>query len=348
MIPRINNFDLIRLLAALQVVLSHGVYHLKIDGPFHTFYERFAQYFPGVPIFFTISGFLIFWSFDRKPALKQYVINRVLRLYPALYACLGVTVVLLAISSSVNLFTHKEFYGWLFTQMTFLQFYTPEILRFWGVGTPNGSLWTIAVEVQFYIAVPIIYFLIKKFKGAFVLALVFGISIAINIALASLEDNIFKKLGFVSVLPYLFNFMLGSMVYLYWNKIHFIFENKFWQWLLVYLLYIAIFSYILDLDINSYYITSPLHILTPILLCFLVMSLAFSHNNISHKILRENDISYGVYIYHMVVINIFIQFGLIGDSFYLVTAFITTLTTAYLSWVIIEKRSLKLKKYFAN
>ncbi len=34
LIPRVNNFDLIRLVAALQVVFMHGFFHLKINNEF--------------------------------------------------------------------------------------------------------------------------------------------------------------------------------------------------------------------------------------------------------------------------------------------------------------------------
>lgn len=37
------------------------------------------------------------------------------------------------------------------TESIFMQFWTPDSLCGFGVGTPNGSLWTICVIVQFYI-----------------------------------------------------------------------------------------------------------------------------------------------------------------------------------------------------
>ena len=60
-IDRNNNFDLIRLLAALQVLFWHGAVHLGIMPRFGIFKEILFQ-LPGVPIFFTISGFLISYS----------------------------------------------------------------------------------------------------------------------------------------------------------------------------------------------------------------------------------------------------------------------------------------------
>jgi len=132
-IPRINNFDLIRLFAALQVVYMHSMNHLKIEGAAKSIYEMFMQYFPGVPIFFTVSGFLIFWAYDRNPDLKKYTVNRLLRLYPALYVCLAITIGLLVTFSSISLLSNTSFYIWLVGQLSIFQFYTPEILRFWGV-----------------------------------------------------------------------------------------------------------------------------------------------------------------------------------------------------------------------
>ncbi|KXO85690.1 hypothetical protein AYK86_16360 [Acinetobacter venetianus] len=346
MVHQINNFDLIRFLAACQVVYTHGIHHLRIEGPIFSIFEKFIQYFPGVPIFFTVSGFLIFWSFDRKPKLKQYIKNRILRLYPALYVCLAVTILLLILSSSYELLNQLSFYVWLITQATFFQFYTPDILRFWGVGTPNGSLWTIAVEVQFYVIVPIIYFLIKKFNGAIILTTLFLISVILNFALTTLEPSIIKQLIFISIAPYLFNFIIGSTIYLYWNKLKFLFEGKFLFWFIAYLIYFNLFGNYLGYEIKNYQINNIFQLITPILLSLTTISFAFSFNNLSNKILNHNDISYGVYIYHMLVINTLVYLGYTNDNLYFFAVFFITLLLGYLSWILIEKNALKLKNKF--
>ena len=155
---RINNFDLIRLFAAAQVVIVHGVDHLGVRGV-----DRFIDlisYFPGVPIFFTISGFLISKSWERSPDYKSYFRNRLLRIYPALWVCLFFTITIF-ITSGVR-FDFGEFAAWLAAQLTFFQFYNPEFLRTFGVGVMNGSLWTIPVELQFYFLLPFLYLLCKQ------------------------------------------------------------------------------------------------------------------------------------------------------------------------------------------
>ncbi|KZZ60966.1 hypothetical protein A3762_14930 [Oleiphilus sp. HI0125] len=82
---RNNNFDLLRLIAALQVAFVHGVDHFKVEMP-ETLMTVIAA-FPGVPIFFVISGFLISAAYDRTPSMRTYAINRLLRIYPALWFC---------------------------------------------------------------------------------------------------------------------------------------------------------------------------------------------------------------------------------------------------------------------
>ena len=72
MINRINNFDLIRLLAAFQVVIAHGIIHLKINNPLSSL-SYILNYFPGVIVFFTISGFLITSSLQRNINIKTEI-----------------------------------------------------------------------------------------------------------------------------------------------------------------------------------------------------------------------------------------------------------------------------------
>ena len=87
-ISRNNNFDLIRLLAALQVLIWHGAVHLDVFDKIYGLLNVLFQ-LPGVPIFFTISGFLITHSLERSNfQLKKYFQNRALRIYPALWVCI--------------------------------------------------------------------------------------------------------------------------------------------------------------------------------------------------------------------------------------------------------------------
>lgn len=61
-----NNFDLIRLAAASQVMVIHSIHNLGIETSRALEMLEFAlSFFPGVPIFFVISGYLVSASYER-------------------------------------------------------------------------------------------------------------------------------------------------------------------------------------------------------------------------------------------------------------------------------------------
>ena len=348
---RNNNFDLIRLIAALQVVILHTKEHLKIENEILDLISKnFLRFIPGVPIFFVISGFLIYSSYERNNKnITQYIVNRSLRIFPALWICFLLTLLLLFIDFDGNIFIEspKDILLWSIGQLTFFQFYTPDILRFWGVGTPNGSLWTITVEIQFYILIPLIYSIFSKFKQIWKpFIIIFLISICANVLIISYKsqgESIIEKLGNVFVLPYLYYFLIGILFKKYWNLISGLFKNKFWIWSTLYLIYILIFHYFLNCDVTSYWIYSPLNLFADILLAGCTLSLSFSFIGLGQKILKGNDISYGLYIYHMLIVNFMVQRNLISEEYFLFVVIIVSIILASISWLLVEKKALESK-----
>ena len=161
---RFNNFDLLRLIAAMQVVVLHSIGILQIQPTELTRgFLQFLHLFPGVPVFFFISGFLISKSYESNHKLSEYSQNRVLRLYPGLIACVSLSFILIYISGYMATVDAGMLdWGILYlAKTTFVQFYNPDFMRSYGDGVLNGSLWTITVELQFYFLVPIVYTLFK-------------------------------------------------------------------------------------------------------------------------------------------------------------------------------------------
>jgi peptidoglycan/LPS O-acetylase OafA/YrhL len=254
---------------------------------------------------------------------------------------------LLAYTGDVrDIFRSKAFYLWIFEQLTFFQFHTPDLFRFWGVGTPNGSLWTITVEVQFYFLIPILYYLIAKagkFK-MYIILFAFLISIVCNCYFAKLDTESMQfKLAGVWVLPYLYCFILGVFAYMKWEYIKMWFEGKFLIWLSVFLTYILVLGNLLKFELASYFITNPFHIITNVFLSGLTLSAAFSYKKLSNSLIKENDISYG-YIYHMLVVNYFVQNKYIGNLALFIGVVFIVIIVAFLSWKFIELPFLNLKQ----
>jgi peptidoglycan/LPS O-acetylase OafA/YrhL len=340
-----NNFDLVRLIAAIQVFFTHAIDHLDIQNPVINFlYYKILIFFPGVPIFFTVSGFLIYASYERnKDDLKKFYQNRILRIYPALIVCIFFTLLLLWLDSTTNIF-NVNLLSWLIAQITFFQFYTPDILRFWGVGTPNGSLWTISVEIQFYLLIPLIYFLFRsKNKWIIIFSFVFIFSLLNNIIFND-RSHLFGKLYNLFIFKYLYYFLFGVLAYKCWDFLHHIFIKRFVFITVLYTLYFVFFGNILKYDISSYFITSPFTFIAHVLLSLWTLSLAYTGVGLSDRLLGGNDISYGVYIYHMPVVNYLVHHSYKNKALYLFIAFMITLTLAFFSWKLVEEKMLKLKK----
>lgn len=339
MFQKNNNFDFLRLFAAFQVVFFHALIHLEINLP--VTFKHVVIYFenyPGVLMFFTISGFLISSSLDRNKNLLKYFKNRILRIFPALLVCFIFTFILLILFKIINLnniFT-LTILEWILTQITFFQFWTPSIFRSWGVGTPNGSLWTIPVEIQFYVILPLITYLSQKTHiiiGFFIIIF----SLFINWELSHINGStIILKLLKVSVFPHLWSFLIGVITYHLWEKIKPYFVGKALYWFVAFNCYIFISGFG-----PSYWPIFP-QLISNFLLSFLTISFAFTIPELS-KILKGNDLSYGIYIYHMLIVNTFVELGMIGQTKYLYFLFLLTIIFAFFSWRFIESKFLKYK-----
>lgn len=334
MISRDNNFDLIRLLAALEVSIGHIISHLECGGG-----GKFHLPFPGVFIFFVISGFLITSSYERNKDFRQYIKNRMLRIFPALWIAFGLVFIAIACFGYVNgeMLLLPQFWAWVVGQTTLFQFYTPDVLRSFGVGCPNGSLWTIPVEFGFYLVLPLIMWIFKKRRNIGLICLMV-ISVLINfLANRYGKDGVLFKLLGCSVFPWLYCFLIGSVIYLNWERIRSWFEGRFLIWLSVYLLYVFLVSG------PSYEISSFAVLISNLLLACTAISAAYTYPKIG-KMLHGYDISYGLYVYHMVVVNVFVQLGLIRQWYYAVIVLLISLMIAFLSWTFVEKKTLAWKK----
>ncbi len=126
---RVNNFDLLRILAATQVLIIHSMARLEIPVPPSL---RWLEWFPGVPIFFVISGYLVSASFERQSNITRYLRNRFLRIYPGLWACIGLTfIVAIALG-----FMPGPFMDFVWPTIQLLGFiFTPHLLQHIGSDT---------------------------------------------------------------------------------------------------------------------------------------------------------------------------------------------------------------------
>ncbi len=346
----INNFDLIRLLAATQVVYHHVIREMDVEltgltAEFH----HILSIFPGVPIFFFVSGFLISRSYENNSKTSEYFLNRFLRLFPGLTVCVAISIALVAISGYLTTVdvSIMELVFLFLSKITILQSYNPDFLRAYGDGVLNGALWTITVEIEFYILLPIMYVLFNlesknksTLKLIFILIFFFLLNRAFTYIPAEYGDGIPYKLVKYSFIPYFYMFILGVIFQKNFDFFHRILSGK-----LLYLLPVYCLIAIPSLEIEGMSFGNNVNPFIFILMITVIFTFAYSYENLSNTLLRRNDISYGVYIYHTPIIN-YMLYNLWANTFsHAMIALASTIIIAIISWKLIEYPSLLLKKH---
>lgn len=339
---RLNNFDLIRLCAAAQVAVIHAAEALHVgSSPL----LKWVGLFPGVPIFFFVSGFLVAQSLERTRSLTAFYRNRFLRVFPALWACFAFSLALVALFKPLP-WVYPEFPAWLAAQMTFVQFYNPDFMRDFGLGVLNGSLWTIPVELQFYLALPILFLLVRRL-GISLLWTVTGVSlIAHGVFQAFLygDDTFAAKLIQVTLAPWLGFFLIGALASHLWPHVQNQFRGRALAWVGVYAIVASLALVVLGDGITGNRLPAPL----AVLLFGAVLSTAYTAPQLSTSLLRGSDISYGLYLFHAPLINAYLEatergWIVIPPNMGLTAILMSTILLALLSWFFVERPALGLK-----
>lgn len=321
-----NCFTLVRYIMALTVIFWHGRRDLGIN-------DFFFNKFTCVPVFFFISAFLAMYSLDKKEiGFIDYIKRRFKRIYPELW----ISVILCGLVIGIqypNVFKSIWYYIWLFGQSTFFQFWTPDLLRFYGNGTPNGALWTIIVTIQFYV---IIYFLHKKIKKLPVwldiVLIICGVLLNSLISFTEIYcPEIVYKLIWQTILPYTYMFYMGIVFYKYFDKLVYYLTKYFYIVLAVYVLYCinsSIFNYVIPYTSNT---SQPFYVIANLIFWF-----AFAYKFSFIKI--KKDYSYGMFVFHMIFMNYFVHNGLIINNYVtFIIVLLLTMFTAVLSDLLVNK-----------
>jgi peptidoglycan/LPS O-acetylase OafA/YrhL len=160
---RVASLTGIRAVAALLVMGTHAAYATGMypRGYVGLIYSRMEI---GVPIFFVLSGFLLFgpWvnaaaSDGSPPSVGRYAWHRVRRIMPAYI----VTVVVAYLVYHFRTAGPNPGHTWmgLFRNLTLTQIYTDDYL-FSYLHQGLTQMWSLAVEVAFYAALPLLTYLL--------------------------------------------------------------------------------------------------------------------------------------------------------------------------------------------
>jgi len=331
---RKNNFDLLRLLLAFSVFYYHC--HVLTGNSHLSLFSYLLNSERAIQGFFVISGFLIFMSYEKSGSMGEYYQKRVRRLYPAYFFTIilfPIAFSLISTDNSLNYFTSVKLYKYLLSNLLFLNFLQPSLPGVFQnhlISAVNGALWTLKIEVAFYIIVPFIVFLLRKYNKVLIFTTIYILS---SLYLYYFR-NIFVSDVIARQLPgQLSYFCLGGMAYYYFD-----YFNKYGR----YLFFIALGGYIANYFINLIYFL-------PIFIAIIVIYFANCFYYLGNYG-KYGDISYGVYIYHFPIIQLFIYFGLFESNPFL-SLIITTILLIILSlfsWHFIERKYLLRSSHYLH
>ena len=188
MTPRQNNFDALRLVAAISVIFSHSFliaegtqnneWLVRLSG------NQTILGLAGVFVFFAVSGFLVTQSFEQTPDPWRFLAKRSLRIFPGLFVAtllsafvLGPLVTTLPLGAYLK---RPEPYEYVLGN-TLLHQTVHELPAVSFVANPvgleiNGSLWTLRLEFLMYLMVLALGLLRMLTARVALLLLIFGIA----------------------------------------------------------------------------------------------------------------------------------------------------------------------------
>lgn len=219
------------------------------------------------------------------------------------------------------------------TQSTVLQFWTPDFLREYGCGTPNGSLWTICVLIQFYIVAFFVYKWLRD-RNWKVWILAFSISVgasALTPIIRGVLPDVVGKLYGQTFIPYFWMFMIGAVVSECKEKLLPLIKKYWW---IAFAITVNIMFFDFDYHLGHYGLFRTISLFV----CLLGFAYTVPQVNI------KTDISYAVYIYHMTVVNAMITMGYMHKPLYLLVVTIITFSVSYLSTKAVGNWSQKMKQ----
>jgi peptidoglycan/LPS O-acetylase OafA/YrhL len=314
-----NNFNALRLLFATLVVFSHSFALLGYEEP-----ALWGRSLGNLSVhgFFALSGYLICQSYVNSSSLFSFTASRILRIAPAfIFAML------------ISRFLVKLCDGYQANAVPYIA---------------NGPIWTLTWEIVCYIALATLGLLgilrtttIPSFFAAVWLIYL------INISSTSIT--------YIVIVPMVLMFLVGAFIFLIEEQINY---KKTGIAMIVALVVITntVFFQKVDAAIRSHIVFlwgTPFTFEQVSRIIYLVafpVVVIYLGKHVRTVFMLKTDISYGVYIYGWPVAQVIAylsiqQHSQLNPLLYFALTMLVTIPLAYVSWKVIEKPTLSLKKH---
>jgi peptidoglycan/LPS O-acetylase OafA/YrhL len=329
---RQNNFDLVRLVAALSVLFSHSFLVAEGSEAHEPFVwltgNQCVLGLVGVFVFFIISGYLVTASFCRKPAPGRFMLRRGLRIFPGLAVnaliCALVIGPLLTTQPLGAYLGSAELRTFLFNTVTLKSGAPPlpgVLFADNSVGLiVNGSLWTLRYEIMMYLMIAVL--------GIFRLLRLSTCVVLVGIGLAAVYfEKLLTPFGDFGEMAWLVGFFASGMC-LYFLRDRIVFD---WRLALVAVAALVFFVWI-----------GRFIMLFPLAGAYLVIWFSLRYDRAFDYARYTGDLSYGIYIWGWPVEQCVMRAsgGTANWWQILLCSVALVLPIAWLSWHLVERRAL--------
>jgi peptidoglycan/LPS O-acetylase OafA/YrhL len=332
-VSRENNFDFVRLVAAISVVFSHAF--LVAEGteanePLVRLSGNQAVLgLIGVFVFFAISGYLVTESYCRSPAAGAFALRRALRIFPGLIVntliCALVLGPLVTTQPLATYFADSAVGNYIVKTLT-LNPVIPALPGVVFVDNPvglivNGSLWTLRPEAMMYAMIVILgIFRLLRVSVAVVLV---GVGIA-----AVCFEQYTKPLGDLGGWAWMLGFFAAGMCLYFLRD-----RLPFNRWSALFALAALV----------AFSVVGHLIMLFPLAGAYLAIYAGRRYDRCLDYSRYVGDLSYGIYIYGWPAEDavIYLSGGRASWWQVFLGALAIALPLAYLSWHLVEQPALR-------
>ena len=333
-------FDYMRLFLSLFVMFAHAA-HISLGKDFNEglWQQPFtrAVLSAALPMFFTLSGFLVGGSMDRTRTVAKFLGLRAIRIYPALVVDILFTALivgpLVTTLSWEAYFTDPGFaaYLWNVTGHDII-FVLPGAFTENPQVYANLQLWTVPFELLCYIALAGMMAAAYFVRRSIVIPLGTCIVFALVMAHMVLTTDWLATDGHgpVSGPILILAFLLGVNIHLFRDRIP----------CSPSIIGVLFFSSLIGFSFGPFDHIAGVFPAALLTVCLGVL------NPRRVNAIKHADLSYGLFLYHYIVQQALISAAGGAMAWYILipVSFILTLAFAYASWTLVEKPALELRK----
>ena len=337
----VNNFDVLRILFAWFVVISHSYFlnNDSISDPLGWATDNYLIFsYIGVKGFFVISGYLIFQSLIRSQSVYDYLVKRVLRIFPGLIMALALSLLVIYFvypSNKLPYLLNPEIFTYFIDNVLLFKshFDIPGVFENMRSKAVNGSLWTIKFEFLCYLFL-LLVFPFRKIKKNYLFFIVTMLSccVFLPVFLPKWVHAVQRPIQLALLLELGSYFFMGSFWACFaWEEI------PFKQWAFTLSTSIILLCILLKAD--------RIFLLIP--LSFVIMHIGKKKSVLASWIHQTiGDPSYGMYLYAFPLQQFMIFYLKPTTIVLLILSSVLSLMLGILSWYFVEKKALILKNYF--